>query len=171
MDDGLTDLPPGIELRPVVASDRGFLLALYATTRADELSVVPWTEAERAAFVEMQFEAQDVSYRQSYPDGRFLVVLSAGERIGRLYLARLADEIRVMEITIAPARRGQGIGSALMASVLAEADRDGLAVSLHVEPWNPAKRLYERLGFETQGVQEVYESMRRRPRRQLKTAS
>jgi ribosomal protein S18 acetylase RimI-like enzyme len=54
-----------------------------------------------------------------------------------------------------------GIGFALMTSVTAMADREGRSVTLYVEPWNPAKRLYERLGFASEGVRGIYEFMRR----------
>ncbi len=171
MADGLTDLPEGIALRPTVAADRAFLLALYGTTRADELSAVPWAEHEKATFVAMQFDAQDASYRQAFPDGRFLLVLAGDDPIGRLSLARLTDELRIVDIILVPERCGQGIGSVLLAWVLAETDRDGLAATLHVEPWNPAKRLYERLGFQTVEAHGFHEFMRRPARRQLKTAS
>jgi GNAT superfamily N-acetyltransferase len=169
--DDLTALPSGIELRPTTAADREFLVALYGNTRADELRVVPWSEAEKDAFVRMQFDAQDAFYRQRYPDARFLIVLAVGEPIGRLYLARLVDELRVIDIALLPARRGEGTGSALMAWVLRQADRDGVPVTLHVEPWNPARRVYERLGFRLVEERGVYLFMRRPPRDQLKTAS
>jgi GNAT superfamily N-acetyltransferase len=171
VDDGLTDLLPGLELRPAAAADREFLVALYATTREDELRAVPWSEAEKLAFVRMQFEAQDASYRQGYPGARFLVVGAAAEPIGRLYLAHGAEELRVMDLTLLPARRGKGIGSALMAWVLRQADHDRIPVTLHVEPWNPARRLYERLGFRPVEERGLYLFMRRPPPDQLKTAS
>jgi len=158
---GLTDLPPGIELRPTEPDDRDFLLSVYGSTRAEELSLVPWTDTDKAAFVASQFEAQDSYYRQMYPDALFLVVLVAGEPVGRLYLTRIDDEIRVIDIALLPAHRRRGIGSALMASVTALADREGRSVTLHVEPWNPAKRLYERLGFASEGARGIYEFMRR----------
>ena len=171
MVDDLIEVANGIELRPIVAADRDFLLTLYASTRADELSAVPWTEAERASFVTMQFDTQDMAYRQTYPDGRFLLVLAAGQPIGRLYVARVDDEIHLIEMALVPAARGQGTGSALLAWVLAAADRDGLAVTLHVEPGNPARRLYERFGFVTVEERGIHAFMRRPPTRQLKTAS
>lgn len=171
MVDDLGSLPPGIELRPATSQDRDLLLALYGSTRVDELSVVSWGDAEKAAFVRMQFEAQDASYRQSYPNGRFLVVLVAGVPVGRLYFARLASELRLVDLTLLPARRGRGTGSTLMAWLLALADRDDLPVTLHVEPWNPARRLYERIGFRSLEQRGIYEFMRREPRCQLKTAS
>jgi len=62
-----------------------------------------------------------------------------------------------------PAQRGQGIGSSLLAAVVAEADAEVLPVRLHVEPWSPAKRLYERLGFRTLQVNGIYELMERAP--------
>ena len=173
MADDLTDLPPGIELRSSEASDRDFLLAVYAETRAEELAAVPWSNEERAAFLAFQFNAQDSYYRATYPDGRFLVVLASGEPAGRLYLARADGELRVIDIALLPEYRGRGIGSALMAAVIARAEQEGRSVTLHVEPWNPARRLYERLGFESEGIRGIYEFMRRPvdAEGQLKTAS
>ena len=173
MADDLTDLPPGIELRPCQPGDRDFLLSVYDSTRADELALVPWTQTEKAAFVASQFYAQDLAYHQAYPDAQFRLVVADGQRIGRLYLDRIDDELRVIEIALLAEHRGRGIGSGLMASIAALADREGRSVTLHVEPWNPAKRLYERLGFASEGVHGIYEFMRRpvATQAQLKTAS
>jgi ribosomal protein S18 acetylase RimI-like enzyme len=123
--------------------------------------MVPWTDEQKAAFVAMQFEAQDASYRMTYPDGRFLIVLGDDVPIGRLYLGRLNDEIRIIDIALLPDQRGAGIGSRLIDEVLAEADLAGLAVRLHVEPWNPALRLYERRGFRLVEERGVYLFMER----------
>lgn len=149
-----------VTLRPAEPADREFLRAVYATTRADELAIVPWSDEQKAAFVEMQFVAQDVGYRQAYPEGDSSIIELDGCPIGRLFVARLADEIRVVDIALLPAYRGTGIGTRLIGSVVAEAVAAGLPVTLHVEPWSPARRLYERLGFrtvETQGIHELME--------------
>lgn len=167
----LTAAAGGIDLRPATDADRSFLLDVYRSTREDELALTGWSDADKDAFVEMQFAAQDRSYRQAYPDARFLVILRDGRPVGRLYLVRLADEIRVVDIALLHGHRGAGIGSALLASILADADADGLAVRLHVEPWNPARRLYERLGFRTLEQRGVYAFMERPAAGQLKTAS
>ena len=161
MVNGLSSAISGVDLRPATPDDREFLLALYRTTREDELALTDWSELEKVAFVDMQFRAQDSHYRQVYPDGRFLVVTLDREPIGRLYLVELADELRVIDIALVPSHRGQGIGSSLLANVTAEADTAALPVRLHVEPWNPAKRLYERLGFRTIEVRGMYELMER----------
>lgn len=149
-----------IVLRAASAADRDFLREVYRSTRARELALVTWSDTEKSAFVEQQFAAQDAAYRGRYPDGDFLVVEDRGRPIGRLYTARLADEIRVVDITLLPEERGHGIGASLMHGVLANAASDHLAVRLHVESWNPAIRLYERLGFrrlETRGIYEFME--------------
>ena len=59
----------------------------------------------------------------------------------------MKNEIRVMDITLLPEYRDRGIGRALMKDVLRKAARVRKFVSLHVEDSNPAKRLYERMGF------------------------
>ena len=171
MVDHLIDAPPGVALRPATPTDRDFLVALFRTTREDELSITGWDEAAKAAFVELQFAAQDQSYRLAYPAGRFDVVERDGRRIGRLSTVRLADEIRIVDIVLLPDERGAGIGTALIDAVLAEAGSLGLAVRLHVEPWNPARRLYERLGFVGVEQRGFHELMERPAAGQLKTAS
>lgn len=158
---GLSGLPEGVTLKPLSPGDHDFLLQLYASTREEELALVPWTDAEKAAFVEQQFEAQSSSYRDAWPKGDFLVVLVDGDRAGRLYLARLPRELRVVDVLLSPAYRGRGIGTALLAAVVRVAEREGVDVTLHVEPWNPAKRLYERLGFLSVEATGIYELMRR----------
>jgi GNAT superfamily N-acetyltransferase len=118
----------------------------------------------------MQFDAQDSWYRQMYPAGEFLVVVDEGTPVGRLYIGRSESEIRIIDIALLPEHRGNGIGSRLFADIFTQADRDGLPVTLRVEPWNPAKRLYGRLGFEPREQEGLYETMVRPPR-QLNTAS
>jgi ribosomal protein S18 acetylase RimI-like enzyme len=155
----------GVTLRPATDADRTFLFDVYAATRAEELAVVPWTDEQKQQFLTQQFEAQDASYRQRFPEGRFLVIQRHGERIGRLCVGRLpavGDRpgapagLRIMDIAVLPAHQGQGIGTALVEDVLEEADAEGLPVSLHVEQWNPAQRLYARLGFSVVGQNDVY---------------
>ena len=170
-----TEHAPEITLRPAVAAERDLLRAIYATTRAEELAPVPWPDEQKAAFVTMQFEAQDHWYRQAYPEGEFLLVLRDDRPIGRLYLARLDDEIRLIDITLLPEERDRGIGTQLITDVLQRANAAGVAVRLHVEPWNRALRLYERLGFAVLEERGIYLFLERLPATdahgQLKTAS
>jgi ribosomal protein S18 acetylase RimI-like enzyme len=129
------------------ATDRGFLHAVYASTRVEELARVPWSAEQKAEFLRSQFEAQDHHYRTYYPQASFEVILIDGERAGRLYVARGADEIRIVDIALLPAFRGRGAGGEIVRGILAEAAEKKLPVRIHVEQFNPALRLYERLGF------------------------
>ncbi len=145
----------GLSLRPIRPRDRAFLYQVYAGTRAEELAPLPWDEAEKAAFLRMQFDAQHKYYREQFPDARFDVVRYRGRRIGRLYVDRRADEIRIIDIALLAERRGNGIGGMLMRELLDEAAAAGKPVRIHVEKFNRALGLYRRLGFsqiEDQGV-------------------
>ena len=145
-----------VRTRPATDADRPFLLQVYAHTRVAELAVVPWTDEQKAAFCVHQFEAQDADYRGRWPDGRFLVVEVDGERAGRLYLGDLPDELRIIDIALLPAFCGRGVGTSLLQEALAEAAARGVKAVLSVEHWNPARRLYERLGFVETGRDDVY---------------
>ncbi len=136
-----------LALRPACLEDEAFLAQLYASTRADELAALPWSEAQKTAFVEMQFRAQHGYYHEHDPEASYDVVVLDGQSIGRIYVDRAEDGLILMEITLLPEYRNQGIGTGLIEAVLDEAVTAGIPVNLHVEPWNPALRLYERLGF------------------------
>ena len=159
----LNDLPSGITLRPVSSSDRDFLLHVYASTREEELAPVPWTDAQKAAFIEQQFEAQDRHYREHYAGASLDVVEWDGAPAGRLYVARWSDEIRIIDITLLPEFRGRGIGTRLLRGLLDEAARARRRVSIHVEKHNPALRLYARLGFAPIADRGVYLLMEATP--------
>ena len=136
-----------LELRPAGAEDQDFLLRVYASTRAEEIALTGWDEAQAAAFVRMQFVAQQHHYRTHDEDADFAVVELDGEPVGRLYVARRPERIHVIDIAILPAWRGHGHATALLRQLLAEGARRALPVSIYVEIHNRAQRLYARLGF------------------------
>jgi ribosomal protein S18 acetylase RimI-like enzyme len=149
-----------IGLRPVAPDDQPFLLSLYSSTRVDELAPVPWTGEQKQLFLSQQFHAQDVAYRDNYPDGSFSVIELDGVPIGRFIVTRLdGNELRIVDVALLPEHRNMGIGSRLVGDVLRQAERDGLMVSLHVEVWNRAAKLYERLGFRAVSANDVHQRM------------
>ena len=141
----------GFVLRPEHDEDLEFLYSLYASTRADEMAMVNWTEEETLDFLRMQFAAKRKYYLEHYGGSRFDVIEHAGNAIGRLYVARWPDEINILDITLALEYRGRGYGGRLMQALLDEAAAAGKCVSIHVEVYNPAINLYERLGFQPKG--------------------
>jgi len=136
-----------VTLRPVGPDDRDFLIEVYGSTRAEEMALVPWPDEQRQAFIEHQFTAQQNHYTQKYPEASHDIILSDDRPVGRLYVARLDQEIRIVDITVLPAERNAGIGSHLIKQLLAEANHSGKITRIYVEEFNPSLRLFERLGF------------------------
>jgi ribosomal protein S18 acetylase RimI-like enzyme len=137
----------GVTLRPATHDDRELLLAVYASTRAEELDQVVWAPGARETFLEMQFAAQDHEYRRANPQGTFDVIEVDGRPAGRLYVDRRPGDLRIVDIALLPEFRGRGIGAALVGQLQEQAAAEGRIVSIHVELSNPAARLYGRLGF------------------------
>jgi ribosomal protein S18 acetylase RimI-like enzyme len=157
--------PPELAYRLLTPEDLPFLAELYASTRREELAQAPWSPAEREAFLRWQFAAQHRHYQDHYPDCEFLVIerlggAAARTPIGRLYLDRREDELRVVDIALLPDDRGRRLGTAILERVLAEGRERGLPVCVHVESENPALRLYQRLGFRHVETHGVYQLMR-----------
>ena len=158
-----------VELRPVEAGDRAFLCRVYASTRTEELAVVPWDDTQKEAFLSAQFDAQDRWYGEHYTRASRDVVLVDGDPAGRLYVHRGEAEIRIVDIALLPEHRGNGVGTSLLRDLLTEAGAAGKSVTIHVERYNAALRLYERLGFSVAEDKGVYLFLEARP--QVKTAS
>ncbi|HEY8189008.1 MAG TPA: GNAT family N-acetyltransferase [Pyrinomonadaceae bacterium] len=136
-----------ITLRDAAEEDEPFLREVYASTRVQELALVPWNNEQREAFLRMQFDAQHFHYHSHFPEASYQIILQDAQPIGRLYALRKEGEIRIMDITLLPQHRNAGIGASLVRELLEEADRTGKAVNIWVEEFNPSRSLFERLGF------------------------
>lgn len=151
-----------VSFRSIDDADREFLGAVYASTRAGEMARVDcWDDRQKTAFLEMQFNAQHRYYQENYTDTDFLIILLDNRPIGRLYIARWPEEIRIVDLALLPEYRNRGIGTRLLTDVLEEAAAAGKPVRIHVEGFNPALSLYRRLGFEQIGEHGVYLLMER----------
>jgi ribosomal protein S18 acetylase RimI-like enzyme len=157
------DVGPRVRLRASTEDDRRFLRDVYAGTRADELALLDWTDAQKQAFVEMQFDAQDRHYRDQYRTATFDVIVVDGEEVGRLYVDRWPGEIRVVDLALLPAHRNRGIGGTLLRELVHEAASSSRKLSIHVERHNPAIRLYRRHGFVQVAERGVHLLMERAP--------
>lgn len=154
---------PAVTLRPAEDDDHEFLSRVYASTRAEELAALPWSAAERDAFLAQQFHAQSVHYAAHFADASFDVVVVDGEPAGRMIVARRADELKLIDIALLPEHRGRGIGTRLMLALLHEASERGVKVTIYVEHFNRAQALYARLGFVTVQEAGVHLRMERPP--------
>jgi ribosomal protein S18 acetylase RimI-like enzyme len=143
----------GIGYRMMTDGDLPFVAALYASTRTEELARTGWPPQLQAAFLDQQHRAQHSHYRTAYPDAEWLLIEQAGAPIGRLYLAEKQNRLLIVDISLLPAARGTGLGTAILTDLLAGETREA---ELHVERTNPARRLYERFGFRLAEEQSIY---------------
>lgn len=137
----------GFTLRPETDADIPFLMRLYASTREAELAPLPWSIEQKEAFLASQFQAQRFHYRTHFADCAFDVIEQRGVPVGRLYLQARARYLHVIDIALLPDWRGKGIGTAILAALTATARSSGKGIDMFVEKFNPALRLYRRLGF------------------------
>lgn len=134
---------PNLSSRQAAATDDPFLLELYTSTRADELAMLNLSEPQKHAFMKMQFEAQ----RRCYPPADHQIICLQGRPVGRTLIKRSEDNFLLVDISLVPEARNQGFGAYLVRQLMDEAACQRKAVKLRVMVNNPARRLYERLGF------------------------
>jgi ribosomal protein S18 acetylase RimI-like enzyme len=129
------DAPP-VTLRPATAADIPYLLELRRQTMtAHQLaSGAEASEQERHERVHFRFDCAQLIELDAQPVGTFKVV-------------RDGLDWHLVQIQLAPSLQGQGIGAALIRQLIAEARVAGASLRLNVLHANPARRLYERLGF------------------------
>jgi len=136
-----------VKLRPVAETDDPLVFSIYASTRAEEMTRVPWTPEQKSSFLRMQYEAQKRHYAAMHPAASHDIIYIDETPAGRIYLDRKQDELHILDITLLPEHRGKGTGGLLLRRLLEEAGANGKAVTIFVETFNPSLRLFERLGF------------------------
>ena len=135
-------------LRRATADDVPFLRQLYRETRDEESAVVGWPEVQWLKFCNSQFNLQHMQYTRQFSKAEFLIIMEGPAQVGRLYVDGAGDNVHVIDIALMAARRGAGIGSALLSDIKVRAKSINKPVTLHLLLTNVrARRLYERLGF------------------------
>lgn len=166
----MTTSPPGREepvasppfaLRPEVEADTPFRLALFGVSRGAAWEQVPLPADMLARIMEQQFHAQTQGYRVSFPNARLEIVTVDDARVGRLATDRDDRSVHLVDIALIPERRGQGIGEAILRTLMDEATAAGKPLTLQVARDNlGAQRLYHRLGFALAEANDTHLSLR-----------
>lgn len=160
-----------VNLRALQATDMAFIERLYAGSRAFEMSHSGWPAEQIATFLSQQFATQHAYYQAHYDGAEFLIIEHDGAPIGRLYRYWGPTTLNLIDIALVPHFQGRGIGSSLLEEMLQCADAQGLVTELFVETYNPAQRLYGRLGFTVINESGVYLRMHRQPRAAIRNVS
>jgi len=137
-------LPNGLSLRLASEAEAEFVYDVQRVTLADYL---PYVQERMGLSDERLHDA----LRDNVRRGQDQIVSLHGTDIGVLSVERRDDGYFVDKVLILPDYQRWGLGTHLMRAVLDEAFGQGLPVSLHVLKVNPARRLYERLGFTLAG--------------------
>ena len=146
-------------LRALRQDDQEFLFKLYASTREQEFAAFNWPAAQLEAFLRMQFMAQQRSYASNYEHCEHQIIELNGTPIGQMQVNWEKDSALLVDISLLPEHRGQGLGGALLRELMEQCSNKGLPLKLQVLHTNPARRLYERLGFIRTGEDQMYVQM------------
>ena len=136
-----------ISFRPVAEGDKDFLLALYKSSRGDDLRKLGWDEKRIDEFLDMQYEAQQRFHENEYKRAKGEIVLVDNKPAGQLVFENREHEIRCVDFALLPEYRGRGAGTFLIQRLQAEARRARKPLRLQVIRFNRAVNLFERLGF------------------------
>jgi ribosomal protein S18 acetylase RimI-like enzyme len=147
----------------VLPGDEDFLRDLYFSTRED-LNLLPLDEAQKQAFITMQYAAQKQAYEIQFPGAEHDLILRDRIPAGRLLVDRGPNAIYLVDISLLPIYRGMGIGTAMMNELAEEANSAGTALRLHVLKTNPANHLYFRMGLTVTADDGLYLEMQKAPK-------
>jgi len=139
-----------ITLRDVKPSDIDFLYGLHATTMKDYVSQT-WGNWDDAW--------QSQHFREHFDPSICKMIVLKGIDIGVIAVSRQTSEIFLSNIQLLPAYQNQGIGGQLIEMLIGEAAWKDIPITLQVLKVNPARKLYERLGFSVTGETETHYQM------------
>src|SRR5215469_5326612 len=132
----LQNRPVPIELRAALDHDFEYCWQLY-------LGEMRWVIEE----LHLDRTAQETSFRQQWNSTQVRIIVLDGTDAGWVQTIREADELFVAQMFVDSPFQRRGIGTEVMKRLISEANAFNLAVRLNVIRINPARRLYERLGF------------------------
>jgi ribosomal protein S18 acetylase RimI-like enzyme len=145
-----------ISLRKATPNDADFLYRLHRA--AMQTYVIQtwgtWDEAWQSRY-----------FQQHFTPSTCQIIVVRGQDAGVISVLRRTTDIFLSNIELLPAFQGQGIGTHLITALIAEAQQKGISITLQVLKVNPARRLYERLGFVVNGETPTHYLMSRVPTR------
>jgi len=128
---------PPIDFRQATEEDFDFLFAMHIATMKDYVDQIwGWDDA-----------FQESLFRERYIPSQIQIITFEGKDIGMISLEERTDDVFLRAIEILPSHQGQGIGVRIIQEIIHDASSKQKPVTLSVLKGNPAKSLYERMGF------------------------
>jgi GNAT superfamily N-acetyltransferase len=146
-------------VRVATAEDASFLRDIFFEVRSPEFEAAGLSGPVLEQLLSQQYRAMRTHYDREYADAVYEIFELDGERIGYQATIEL-DTLHLIDISIVGSARSQGIGTRRMEALQARAMELGIPMTLTVEKFNPAMRLYERLGFKPYMDSDVYLRMK-----------
>ena len=140
-----------IELKTATAEHYAFALGLYlATMRPYTAELMVWDEQKQIESFAQRWKREDVR-----------IIVLDGRDAGWMQAMETPSEIVLQQLFVVPERQGAGLGTRVLKDLLSRWEPTGKPIALTVLKNNPARRLYERLGFSVVGEAGVKFEMRR----------
>lgn len=137
------------ELRPAGAEDIEFAWRLYAQLmRPLTEALMPWQAARQREVVASAVRSSGVE-----------IIVAGGAACGWIHVHDSPEQIELHQLYVVPAQQRRGIGTSIVRGLQARAAATGRPVRLNVLVNNPARRLYERLGFRIERSDKIKHHM------------
>ncbi|HAZ02478.1 MAG TPA: hypothetical protein DCY97_09950 [Marinilabiliales bacterium] len=135
-----------------------FIKELFFQYKTSELLAFNWPSEILVSLLEMQFKAQEDSYRKQFPNANGFIIEIENVPVGWLLLTK-ADTYHIVDIIIHNNFQGKGIGSQVIKELIEQASVENKKVTLKVAKNNTALKLYSTLGFKIIDEDDVYLKM------------
>lgn len=139
-------------LRPAREADLEFLFDLL------RVALGPYIAQTWGEFNESE-QRKLFDERTRVPDHQ--IVMLDAQSAGCISTREEETELRILRVFLLPEFQGKGLGTQIVVDLLASADSRGVPVRLRVLKVNPARRLWERLGFRVTAETETHYEMLR----------
>lgn len=147
-----------IKLLTAKKDDTSFIKELFFQVKSQEFIRFHWDKTLLESLLEIQYNAQQKSYEQQFPDAETFIVFFEKNRVGKLTLDK-STNYHVVDISIHNDYQNKGIGTQVLNKIIIEAKTYNKAVTLSVTKDNPAHKLYKKLGFIAVKEDDIYLKM------------
>jgi ribosomal protein S18 acetylase RimI-like enzyme len=156
----ISTLPKIYHLRPAGIEDSEICLQLFGERHISRFAALEWNEEQLTVLLQMQYRARCTGYKARFPGlESFMICDGDHQPVGELLVCGNEDRVRVVDISLFRVCQGRGIGTRLLLDLQDQAGAKGQMLELSVDHENPARRLYERLGFEVIGSDALQAEM------------